>query len=240
MATRRKQTKPERRRVVAYCRVSTVEQASEGASLDAQETKLRAYCEAMADELELVDLIRDEGASAKTLDRPGLSRVLAMLDEGTADAVLVTKLDRLTRSVRDLGELIERYFATDGAASLLSLSESVDTQTAGGRLVLNIMASISQWEREAIGERTKEVLAHKRAQGERVGSVPYGKRLAADGIALVDDPAELRAIRLARRLRAQGKGFRAIGRELDAKGHKPRGGVRWHHQTVANVLRAQT
>src|SRR5437899_402380 len=97
-------------RTVAYLRVSTDKQADHGISLDAQRAKAEAY--ATLYDLDLVEVIVDAGVSAKTLDRPGLTRALAMLRSGKADAVLVVKLDRLTRSVRDLGDLVERYFAS--------------------------------------------------------------------------------------------------------------------------------
>src|ERR1700722_6247794 len=95
-------------RTIAYLRVSTDKQADRGVSLDAQRAKVEAY--ASLYDLELVEVIVDAGASAKTLDRPGLSKALGMLKTGQADALLVVKLDRLTRSVRDLCELVERYF----------------------------------------------------------------------------------------------------------------------------------
>src|SRR5216684_2636542 len=85
------------------------------------------------------------------LDRPGLQRALAMLKAGEGEALLGVKLDRLTRSVVDLGTLVERYFVP-GKAALLSVGEQIDTRSAAGRLVLNVLASVSQWEREAIGE----------------------------------------------------------------------------------------
>lgn len=141
-------------RAVAYVRVSTEKQADAGQSLEAQQAKLAAY--ASLYELELVEVVVDAGVSAKTLNRPGLQRALAMLESGAADALVVVKLDRLTRSVRDLGELVEGVFAEKGAA-LLSVSEQIDTRSAAGRLVLNVLASVSQWEREAIGERTAAV-----------------------------------------------------------------------------------
>lgn len=103
----------------------------------------------------------DADASAKDLNRPGLVRVLALVEKRDVDAVIVAKLDRLTRSVRDLGELLERFERR--GVSLVSVAESLDTGTAAGRLVLNVMASVSQWEREVIGERTREALAHKKA-----------------------------------------------------------------------------
>jgi DNA invertase Pin-like site-specific DNA recombinase len=98
---------------------------------------------------------------------PGLQRVLAMVQNREVQAVIVAKLDRLTRSVRDLCELLE-LFERRGVA-LISLAESLDTSSAAGRLVINIMAAVSQWEREAIGERTRDALRHKRSQNERGG-----------------------------------------------------------------------
>lgn len=163
--------KPEKHtRVVAYARVSTDMQANEGISLDAQQARMRAYAEALG--LEIVAMEVDAGFSAKNLDRPALRSALAALDAGRADALLVTKLDRLTRRVRDLGELIDKYF--DQRFALLSLGDSIDTRSASGRLVLNVMASAAQWEREAISERIKEAKAHLRAQGVTFGHPPFG------------------------------------------------------------------
>ena len=107
---------------------------------------------------ELVAVIQEGGESAKTLDRPGMQRVLAMVERRQVQAVIVAKLDRLTRSVRDLCELLE-LLERRGVA-LISVAESLDTGSAAGRLVINIMAAVSQWEREAIGERTRDALRH--------------------------------------------------------------------------------
>ena len=101
-------------KTIAYLRVSTEKQADRGVSLDAQRAKLKGYAELY--ELDLVEIIVDAGESAKTLDRPGLQRALRMLKAGEAEALLVVKLDRLTRSVVDLGTLVERYFAPGKAA----------------------------------------------------------------------------------------------------------------------------
>jgi len=118
-------------KTIAYLRVSTEKQADRGVSLDVQRAKLKAYAELY--ELELVEVIVDAGHSAKSLDRPGLQRALRMLKDGDAEALLVVKLDRLTRSVVDLGTLVERYFAP-GKAALLSVGEQIDTRSAAGRL----------------------------------------------------------------------------------------------------------
>ncbi len=161
-----------RTRVVGYVRVSTEHQADGGVSLDAQRAKLAAYAVAM--DLDLVCIIEDAGVSAKTLARPGIARALAMLDAGGADALLVAKLDRLTRSVRDLGDLVDRFFASRFA--LLSVADSIDTRSAAGRLVLNVLASVSQWEREACGERTRDALAQLKSEGVKLGGAALGWR----------------------------------------------------------------
>src|ERR1700730_5734959 len=116
-------------RTIAYLRVSTDKQADRGVSLDAQRAKVAAYAELY--DLELLEVIIDAGESAKSLDRPGLQRALGMLKAGEAEALLVVKLDRLTRSVVDLGTLVERYFAP-GKVALLSVGEQIDTRSAAG------------------------------------------------------------------------------------------------------------
>ncbi len=208
-------------RTILYARVSTDKQADRGVSLEAQKAKGQAYADLY--DLQIVEAIIDAGYSAKTLARPGLERALGMLKAGKADALLVVKLDRLTRSVSDLGMLVERYFAP-GKAALLSVGEQIDTRSAGGRLVLNVLASVSQWEREAIGERTSTALQHKAAKGEYIGGQPpYGFRLAADGQHLERDPAEQLLLAEAQRLRRKGLSLRAVARELEAKGFRSRG-----------------
>jgi len=95
------------RRAIGYCRVSTDGQADRGVSLDAQAEKIRAM--AIVQDAELVDVIVDGGESGKSLQRPGIERLLAMVDRKEVQIVIIAKLDRLTRSVRDLGELLERF-----------------------------------------------------------------------------------------------------------------------------------
>jgi DNA invertase Pin-like site-specific DNA recombinase len=210
-----------RTRTVAYLRVSTDKQADRGVSLDSQRAKVAAYAELY--DLDLVDVIVDAGASAKTLDRPGLNRALGMLKGGKADALLVVKLDRLTRSVRDLGELVERHFAP-GKAALLSVGEQIDTRSAAGRLVLNVLASVSQWEREAIGERTAAAMQHKAACGEFTGGeAPYGFSVGEDGKLVVVE-TEQKVIALACEYRAVGLSLRAVASRLEALGFRSRTG----------------
>lgn len=221
-------------RAVAYLRVSTDKQADHGVSLEAQADKVRAYAKLY--DLELVATIEDPGASAKTLDRPGLTRALDMLKRGEADALLVAKLDRLTRSVVDLGTLVAGPFAP-GRAALLSVSEQIDTRSAGGRLVLNVLASVSQWEREAIGERTSAALRFKASQGEFTGGqAPFGFHLGDDGQLVLDD-AEQATLSAARELRGAGLSLRAIAHELAVLGYQSRTGRPWASEQVRRMLR---
>jgi DNA invertase Pin-like site-specific DNA recombinase len=126
----------------------------------------------------LVEVIVDGGESAKNLNRPGLRHLIAMMEDGKIEAVIVAKLDRLTRSVKDLCGLLELF--EKRKVALISVAESLDTGSAAGRLVITIMGAVSQWEREAIGERTRDALRHKRTSGERVGNIRFGFRLGPD------------------------------------------------------------
>ena len=218
-------------RAIAYVRVSTEKQADAGLSLEVQTAKVTAY--ASLYDLELVEVVVDAGASAKTLDRPGLTRALAMLKSGKADALVVVKLDRLTRSVRDLGALVETYFAS-GKAALLSVSEQIDTRSAGGRLVLNVLASVSQWEREAVGERTAAVMQFKAAAGEYCGGrAPFGFRVEAGRLVAVE--AEQEVLSAVREARASGLSLRAIAASLDARGLLSRTGKAFGLTQVARM-----
>ena len=198
---------------IGYIRVSTEKQADFGVSLEAQEAKIRAM--AVVQGADLAEVIVD-AESAKSLDRPGMERLLALIDARAVNTVIIAKLDRLTRSVKDLAELLERF--TRRGVSLVSVAESLDTGTAAGRLVLNIMTAVSQWEREAIGERTRDAMRHKRANGERVGTVPFGFRLAGDGRRLEEEPAEQDILARIRELKAAGHTTRAIANELNRQG----------------------
>ena len=219
------------RTAIGYARVSTRDQAYKGHSLDAQRAKIEAY--ATLHDLELADVIVDEGQSAKSLDRPGMVKLLGMIRRRAVNVVVIAKLDRITRSVRDLGDLVE-LFQRSGV-EFASVADNIDTSSASGRLVLNVMASVSQWEREAIGERTAEALAHLRANGKRVSRfAQFGYRVEGDR--LVAEPNEQEAIRLIRQLRTEGLTLRAIGAALAEQGYMGRGGRPLGPRLVREVL----
>lgn len=221
-------------RAIGYIRVSTDKQADHGLSLEVQREKLAQYAALYG--LELVEVIEDAGESAKSLDRPGLRRALDLLAKGTAGALLVTSLDRLTRSVRDLGDLLDGHFRH---AALLSVGERIDTSTASGRMVLNVITSISQWERERIGERTAAAMAHKAARGEFTGGeAPYGFKLARDAVTLTPVKREQAVIARARELVDSGLSYRAAARQLADEGARTRANTAPVHVQVARWTRA--
>ncbi|QDV34043.1 recombinase family protein [Tautonia plasticadhaerens] len=224
-------------RAVGYVRVSTQEQSQDGVSLASQREKVVGYAALYG--LELVAVEEDAGASAKTLDRPALARALALIDRGEADGLLVAKLDRLTRSVADLDTLIRRYFGEPAGKQLWSVADAIDTRTAAGRLVLNVLMSVAQWERETIGERTRDALAYKRSQGERTGQIPYGRRLSADGVHLEADDGELALLDWIRSRKADGHSLRAIARELGRMGAPTKNGGAWSKTTVGRLLQSK-
>jgi hypothetical protein len=207
-------------RVVAYIRVSTADQADSGLGLAAQEEKIRAYAKLY--DLEIVAMEIDAGISAKTMDRPALLRALAMLGRGV-DGVLVAKLDRLTRSVRDLGVILHEYFVST-PYTLFSVTDQVDTRSASGRLVLNILASVSEWEREIIAERTKAAMSVLKASGKRCGAVPLGKKALVDGT-LVDCEETQRAMWMAKQLRKNGACWSEIVQALNCNYRTQTGGL---------------
>lgn len=220
-------------RAVGYVRVSTDKQADRGISLEAQVEKVRAM--ATVHSAELVEIISDAGESAKSLDRPGMARVLEMVRTRSVDMVIVAKLDRLTRSVKDLATLLEIFERKNVA--LISVAEALDTGSAAGRLLLNIMVSVSQWEREAIGERTRDAMAHKRAKNEWNGNAPYGSRVSEDRKHVELNEREQKVLRRIRHLRRCGSSLREIAVKLNRDGIRTRTGGVWRHEYVARVLK---
>ena len=223
-------------KVIGYIRVSTEEQASNGQSLDTQRAKIEGYAKLY--DLELVAIVEDAGQSGKTLARQGLQQALGVLRRGEAEGIVITKLDRLTRSVADWQTLIDGYFGEKAGKQLFSVSDSIDTRTAAGRLVLNVLLSVAQWERETIGERTKDALQHRIRNGQRCGKVRFGYDLGPDGRTLIENPAEQEVLRLVAQLRAEGRPLRAIAAELTTRGVPTKeGNPAWTHTTVDRLLK---
>jgi DNA invertase Pin-like site-specific DNA recombinase len=148
---------------------------------------------------------------------------------------VVVKLDRLTRSVRDLADLIDLCAKHDVA--LVSVGETLDTSTAAGRMVVNMLGVVAAWEREAIGERTATALAHKRQQRTAYGPTPFGYVRVGD--ALVPEPREQDAFNEAARMDRAGASFREIAVRLTDLGVQPHRGKSWYASSVSAMLRSK-
>lgn len=233
-------TSVEETKVIGYIRVSTGAQAEDGISLEAQQYRLTSYAQTF--DLYLVDVIVDAGVSAKSLERPGLQIALQRLRSGNVQALLVAKLDRLTRSVKDLAKLLEDDFRDD-SAGLISVAENIDTTSAAGRLVLNVLVSVGQWEREAIGERTRDALQHLRKEGVRLGKPSLGWRYSEqrDGsgrriLETVDE--EQKAYDRIIELRSEGLTIRAISARLKTEGYRTKQGKEeWSTASIHRALK---
>jgi DNA invertase Pin-like site-specific DNA recombinase len=226
-----------RPRAIGYARVSTVEQSQEGISMDVQRAKIEAYCALHG--LELVGMAEDAGISGKNFkDRPGIRAALDRLDAGEADALVILKIDRLSRSTKDVLNLVEQVDREGWA--LHSITERLDTATAAGRFVLTILAALSQMEREQIGERTSMALQEKRRRGERLGTTPFGYTTVAGGGGeneLRPDPAEQDVLDRIRAMRAGGLPHFQIAKRLNAEGVPTKRGGRWHAASVSYIVR---
>ena len=222
------------RTVVGYVRVSTKRQGIEGFSLEAQEARIRCYCASSG--LGEPRIVVDSGVSAKNLRRAGMAEVLAAVKRGEVSAFVVVKLDRASRSVPDLYSLIA-LFGKHGVA-FHSVTDGLSTGTAAGRMFVGILAVLAQFERELIGERVREVVRLKQGRGERVGRVPFGMRVGADGKRLEPEPAEAAVRERARALRASGMSLRLVTDRLNKERAVCRG-ARWHLTCVARLCGAE-
>lgn len=215
---------------VGYVRVSTKEQAESKLSLTHQEQKIRAL--AVAHDHTLAKMFNDAAESAKDLNRPAVQELLREVESGKIGHVIIYKLDRLIRNVENLGFLL-RLFEKKGV-TLSSVSESLDTSTAGGRMVVNLLGMIAQWERETIAERTQVALDVKRGRGEKLGGiVPYGHRVRSGK--LIPHDAEQKVLRAILKARKDGGGYQDIAESLNEQKVKPRKAARWYASTIRAI-----
>ena len=216
-----------------YVRVSTDEQVSEGISLRTQRARIRAYAKAHGWELRRI--FADEGVSGRSMDRPGLQRLLERVRGKQGEAVIVYRLSRLSRSTRDLLTLSEDTFA-EGNTHLVSITEHIDTETVLGKFFLTIMGALAQMERELIAERTRATLQFKREQGELLGSVPFGYRESLRvPDKLVQDRSEMAVVRRIARMRKEGVSFAKIAAALNEDGVPTKRGRKWYASTVSAI-----
>ena len=224
---------------IGYVRCSTHEQADSGLGLDAQIQRIRAYC--TLKDLQLIDIIEDAGVSGgKPLaSREGGQRLLDLIRRKRAGAVVMLKLDRMFRNAGDCLTTVERWEKSGVSLHVADLGgNAIDTTSAAGRFMLVVLAGAAEMERNLTRERTRSAMAVKRANGQRVGAVPYGNDLADDRVTLIPNGAEQAVIRDIRAMRSRGMKLQEIAETLTGRGVPTKTGKshRWTHQAVAIIL----
>ena len=215
--------------VVGYCRVSTNEQEDSGAGLEAQRAAIEAECARRG--WELLGLYTDVASGKTTNRRPRLQAALAELGAGRADALVGSKLDRVTRSVIDLGQLLER--AKKEGWSLIVLDLGLDMSMPVGELMANVLVSVAQFERRRIGERTREALAAVKARAT-LGGKPATKSGEPIGRPR-QVPSDVEGLVIT--WRRKGVTLQAIADRLTARAiPTPRGGGAWSPGTIQRIV----
>lgn len=206
-------------RAISYRRVSTDEQGDSGAGLEAQDRAIGTALTVRG--WSLIDGFVDVASGKSTKKRPELARALAAMKAGEADALVVAKLDRLSRSTLDFASLVER--AMSEGWSIVALDIGVDTSTTNGRMLASILMALAQWERELISDRTKAALAVVRSRGVKLGR-PRNTDYAAIDLILF--------------LRDEGRSFGAIADVLNTRSMPTSQGGKWWPSTVRDVCLA--
>lgn len=205
-------------RVIGYVRVSTDEQADSGAGMEAQRAAIEHECTRRGWALERIEA--DTASGRSMTGRTGLARALESVETGKAEALIVAKLDRLSRSLLDFASLMQR--AQRKGWALVALDLGVDTTTPQGEMMASVLAVFAQFERRLIGQRTRDALAVKRAQGVRLGRPPVVCLELRDRL---------------KKLRSEGHSYRAIASTLNAEGvPTAHGGGAWHPTTVSRIV----
>jgi DNA invertase Pin-like site-specific DNA recombinase len=211
-------------RAAGYVRVSTSDQGDSGAGLAAQRAAIEATCEARGWTLVHVyeDVASGRARTKRGKGRPGFDAAVKACESGDADVLVAAKLDRLTRSIVDFGELLKRAERKGFALAVQDMG--IDTSTANGKLIANLLMSLAEWERDIISERTRAALAARKSQGVRLGRPGLGSM-----------PVEVR--RRIARARRRGESYARIAARLNAEGvPTAQGGARWYPATVRKAV----
>jgi len=241
-----------------YTRVST-EQQVDKESLSTQKALLESYCK--THDFQDFLLYEETGKSAKDTNRPALSKLLQDIRSGKVNSVVVTRLDRITRSIVDLWELIREFHEHN--VEFVSLAERIDTEGPAGRFLANILGSLAQFEREIIAKRVTESMHYRALQGKwNGGPVPYGyttqgrlqsdlkvqgksnqdaasiaSEIAEEPKKLYPDESEADIVKKVFNIYVETRSIRETTRRLNAEGLKTRNDANWSTTTVSRILK---
>jgi len=219
---------------VGYVRVSKIEKDQRGVSINAQEKNIRIYCQ--LNNLTLRNVLKDEGESGKDLKRDGMRQLVQLVEKKSIQAVVVYKLDRLSRKVVDTLNLIEKF--ERHSVSFHSITEKIDTTTAIGRFFVTVIAAIAQIERDLISERTKAALQFKRSRGDVAGGIPYGYKATGKGkkAKLIKDNEEFQILEEILQSHEDGVSYNMIASQLNSRNVLTRCGGQWYPQTIKSIV----
>lgn len=218
-------------RVAAYIRVSTDEQADKGNSLHEQRERLSAYCTAMGWAQPI--FFEDDGYSAKDMRRPAAQKMISMVEKNEFDIVLTSKLDRMSRNLLDMLQLVNLLNEHD--CNYVSASEGFDTSTAVGRMVLQLLAAFAEFERERISERVKDnMMSLARNTDKALGKPCFGYDVVDGKYEINEDEAQV--IEVMAQIVEQGHGYRMVAKILNEKGFVTKKGKPWDQMNVKRVI----
>ena len=229
------------KRVAIYCRVSTTEQAEEGYSIDEQNIKIREYCEREGHEI--YNLYEDRGISGKNItNRPGIKQLLNDATNNKFDLVVVWKLNRISRKLLDILNIVE--LLNKHNIAFRSLTENFETETPSGKLQLNIMGAIGEFERETIADNIKLGMGAKARSGEWCGGIVLGYdivEIPSEGkkrknTKLQINEKEATTVRRIFELYGQGYGYKAVVNRVNKEGHKTKRNGQFAVNTVKTIL----
>ncbi|MBY0052330.1 recombinase family protein [Brevibacillus agri] len=222
-------------RIAGYIRVSTEEQAEKGFSLDEQRERLISYCKAMG--WPTPTIYEDDGYSAKDLRRPELTRLLGDVKTEKYTLIITTKLDRLSRRLFDILSVID--YLEKHNCSYVSASESFDTTTPAGRMTLQMLGMVAEFERERISERVRDNMRAIARKGEKIISRPcYGYNVK-NGIMEINIEEALVVKQMAK-WALEGHGAWDIAKRLNDRGIATKDGKQWHDRVVRALLKRET
>jgi site-specific DNA recombinase len=225
-------------RIASYIRVSSQDQKKEGTSLMVQQKQIQAFCDMKG--YSDVTVYEDGAVSGgkPMIERPSGSRMMADASNGKIDLILITKLDRGFRNVVDCLNTVGVLDNLGVNLILLDMGGNiVDISTPMGRFMLTTLASVAELERGMIRERCNSGRKDRKAEGKRIGEVPFGMDLGPNNV-LIPNQQEQEILSTINDLKSQGETLQSIATELNTRGYSTKKGKSWSTGTVWNCLKA--